>query len=144
MQRLKHMHRAIDTSEFVRFVATGITATVGNISGVWFALYFFPFEISLAIGVTCGFLISFALSKLVAFRSRSWDRAPGEIGRFLVVYAAGVIIYWGVGLFVARHLLPGLLEAKIAEIGGALVGASTMTFTSYLGHRFFTYRTFRA
>jgi putative flippase GtrA len=135
--------RAVDTWEFMRFIGTGVTATVGNLATVWVVGQRGSFGLALIAGSTTGFALSFVLSKLIAFKARSWDRAWVEALRFTLVHVAGAAVYWIVGFAVGRYILSGLLERQLAEVGGAFVGASFMTLTSYFGHRFFTYRTFR-
>jgi putative flippase GtrA len=134
---------AIDVSEFARFVVSGIAATVGNMLTVWLARRFLSFEAALLPGIAISITISFALSKLFAFRSRSWKRTAGELARFLTVYATGCAIYWMVAVSIRIFFLAHGLTAKAAEPGGVLVGGSTMMVTSYCGHRFFTYRTYQ-
>jgi putative flippase GtrA len=136
------MSSPVDLQEFIRFFITGVTATVGNITAVWIVRHYTTFQIALIAGLAAGFTVSFVLSKVFAFRSRSWERAPGEALRFLAVYALGALIYWIVGILVGHSLLASIMPLWQAELGGAIVGASTMTVTSYFGHRFFTYRTF--
>ena len=71
------------------FVLSGVIATIGNMVAVWLTRRFLPFEIALLVGIAAAITISFTLSKLFAFRSRSWNRAIGEGARFLIVYATG-------------------------------------------------------
>jgi putative flippase GtrA len=133
----------IDTREFARFIFTGVTATVGNIAAVGLARFFVSFEIALGAGIVAGFALSFTLSKFFAFRSRSWKRGGGEAARFLIVYAVGCAVYWVVAVVCARIVLARGVTPETAEMAGILIGAGTMTLTSYLGHRFFTYRTYQ-
>ncbi|KMO40903.1 hypothetical protein VQ02_06945 [Methylobacterium variabile] len=134
--------QAIDIREFVRFVGTGVTATIGNLAAVWIVARHGSFGLALLAGSIAGFILSFVLSKLVAFRARSWDRAWAEALRFTLVHGAGAVVYWVVGFAVGRYVLPHLLDRPLSELGGAFVGAGVMTATSYFGHRFFTYRTY--
>lgn len=133
----------INFAEFARFFLTGVTATAGNFAAVWIARFVVSFEIALLAGIVAGLTISFTLSKLFAFRSRSWNRAGGEATRFLVVYALSCVVYWGVAVLFGRLALSYGAAPQTAEMGGVLVGAVTMTLTSYLGHRFVTFRTYR-
>ncbi len=134
---------AIDVREFTRFVLSGVAATIGNIGTVWLARRFLSFEIALTAGIATAIAISFALSKFFAFRSRSWNRAAGEAVRFLIVYATGCTMYWTVAVILRIFLLAHGVAVGAAELGSILVGAGTMMVTSYCGHRFFTYRTYR-
>ena len=142
MSRNGEPSRAIDVREFVRFVGTGVTSTVGNLAAVWIVGRHGSFGLALLAGSVAGFVLSFVLSKLVAFRARSWRHAWTEALRFTLVFAAGAVVYWIVGFVVGRYILTGVLDRQLAELGGAFVGAGVMTLTSYFGHRFFTYRTF--
>lgn len=134
--------QAVDIAELARFIVTGVTATLGNLGVVWIARHFLSFQLALAPGVATGFLISFALSKVFAFRSKSWDGAGGEMGRFIVVYLFGCICYWGVAVVVGRLLSKHGFAPAVSETAGVLMAAGTMMVTSYFGHRFFTYRSF--
>lgn len=131
---------AVDVREFIRFVVTGVVATVGNLGTVWLVRDTLPFQAAVLVGIGVGFCISFIVGKLFAFRSRSWGRARGELARFLAVYATGVAVNWTVSMLLGLYVLPGVLGRDAAEMLAAFVGAGTMTFTSYFGHRFFTYR----
>jgi putative flippase GtrA len=133
--------KIVNPREFLRFVLTGLTATVGNLAAVWTARQFVPFEIALLAGIGAGLTVSFTLSKLFAFESRSWRGAKGEAARFLLVYGASSGVYWLVAVVVRRVAMAQGLSQSLAVFGGVIVGAGTMMVTSYLGHRFFTYRT---
>jgi putative flippase GtrA len=134
---------AIDVREFARFILSGVIATIGNMVAVWLARSFLSFEIALLAGIATAITVSFVFSKFFAFRSPSWNRAVGEAARFLIVYATGCAIYWTVAVFIRKFLLAHGVALEAAEAGGILVGAGTMMVTSYCGHRFFTYRTYR-
>jgi putative flippase GtrA len=133
---------AVDIGELARFILTGVIATLGNVSAVWIARLFVPFEFALPAGIVAGLAISFTLSKFFAFGSRSWAGAGGEAWRFLIVHAVGCAVYMTTAVSIGRFLLGHGLIIKAAETCGILFGAGTMTFTSYFGHRFFTYRTY--
>ena len=135
--------KAVDIREFARFVVVGVLATLGNIATVLIARFFMTFEFSLVAGIVVGLSISFLLSKLFAFESRSWAVVSGEAARFLVVYSASVVLYWGAAVAFARLAVAQGALREMAEMGGVLIGAGMMTLTSYFGHRFFTYRTFQ-
>jgi putative flippase GtrA len=137
---LDRVDGSIDMWEFVRFFVTGVTATVGNLSTVWLVRPWLSYQISILVGIAVGFTISFLLTKLFAFRSPSWKRAGGELARFILVYGVGVAINWTTSMVLGAWLLHYFLPPRFAELAGALVGSSTMMFTSYFGHRHFTYR----
>jgi putative flippase GtrA len=134
-------HSIIDARELARFILTGISATVVNISALWLALHFMPYEMALVPGILAGMTISFTLSKLFAFKKRSWSQVTSEAARFLIVYAIGSTTCWIVAVVVRIIALERGILPQVAAIGSALIGAATMLVTSYFGHRFYTYRT---
>jgi putative flippase GtrA len=134
---------AIDVREFVRFVLTGIAAAVGNITIVWLARSYLTFDTASITGIVGGLLISFVLSKLFAFGSNSLSGTGREAARFLAVYLSSSAVYWGVAVLTERLVRSQGGAAELAEIGGLLFGAGTMMLSSYIGHRFVTFRTYQ-
>jgi hypothetical protein len=63
--------------------------------------------------------------------------------RFLLVYAGGSVLYWIAAVVVRRVGASLGLSSLLAENAGIIAGGGVMMVTSYLGHRFFTYRTHR-
>lgn len=107
---------------------------------MWISRSFVPYTTALLFGIAAGITISFLLTKFFAFRSREWRRASGEVPRFLLVYGIGLVVYWVSAVQVSSMLIRAHSETAVAEVGGVLFGAGLMVVTSYLGHRFFTYR----
>lgn len=131
----------VDPAEVIRFVVSGIVGTAANLAVVWLVRPATGYPMAVLSGLGAGFLVSFVLSKLFAFRSRALAHTPGELARFMLVYAAGTCCALAVSLVLGRGVLPLLmLPLRRAELLGALCGASTMAVTSYFGHRFWTYR----
>jgi putative flippase GtrA len=135
--------RLLDNLEFVRFAFSGAIAACSNFLAVWVARRAVSYEASLVIGVATGLIISFILSKWYAFGVTSLGSVKSQVIRFPVVYCVGSVIYWGVAVVVSSKLKGNLLDSRTGETLGVLVGAAAMMFTTYLGHRYFTYRTYR-
>jgi putative flippase GtrA len=135
--------RLLDGLEFARFVLSGLSAACSNFLAVWLARRAFSYESSLVIGVTTGLLVSFALSKWYAFGSSSMQSVRSELIRFLAVYCAGSVIYWGVAVLASTEFRRELMSPATSETLGVVIGAGAMTLATYLGHRYFTYRTYK-
>ena len=129
----------LDLHEFGRFFLTGVTATVGNVATVAGLSGALPYSRALLAGLLAGFVISFVMGKLFAFRSKSLEGTSGELARFCLVYVFGAVIFWLVGMTVGLKLAPQVMPQQMAEVAGVLAGASVMVATSYIGHRWFTY-----
>jgi len=133
----------VDPAEFARFVASGVTATGGNLAVVWVLRQVIEYHFALVGGAATGLAISFTMSKLFAFRSAEQFGLNGEFGRFLMVWGFGTAVYMIVAMIMGTVVLPIWLPEREAEMGGALLGAGSMAVTSYIGHRFFTYKSGR-
>lgn len=131
---------AIDYRELTRFIVAGALATLGNLMAVWAARQIASFTVALLFGIAAGMSISFLMTKFFAFRSREWARTGGEMGRFLIVYCAGLVLYWFTALGVRTAMIENGWNVPTAEGAGVIAGAAIMTVTGYFGHRFFTYR----
>jgi putative flippase GtrA len=132
--------KKVDLTEFSRFVLSGTVAAFGNFFMVWLLRRSQSYEVSVLWGAAAALVISFILSKSYAFGSRSWERAPGEASRFIVVFALGCAVYWTVAVLLGAFALPAVLPQAVAEASGVVLGAGAMSITSYFGHRFFTFR----
>lgn len=130
---------SVDLCEFLRFILTGVTATVGNMATVYASGYFIEYRLALIAGLIVGFLISFVMGKLFAFQSASASATRQEFGRFILVYAFGATLYWFVASFVGMYVASQFLPPRFAQLVGVFAGASLMVITSYFGHRLFTF-----
>jgi hypothetical protein len=72
----------INIREFARFFVSGVTATVANMLTVWFVRRFLSFQMALVGGIAIAILISFIFSRVFAFRSFEWTRAPVKLRDF--------------------------------------------------------------
>jgi putative flippase GtrA len=126
--------------EFARFVLSGIISAACNLAVLWAVRHVASYAVALFAGVIAGMSSSFVLTKIFAFRSRSWDLASREGVRFIVVYAAGLVAYWTVALMLVRYAAPPTMPRAVAELLSAVVASLAMMVVTYLGHRHFTYR----
>jgi hypothetical protein len=92
------------------------------------------------LGILIGTTLS-SLTKLFAFRSRSWLRSKYEASCFLIAYGIALFFY-SIIVLASSYLLQDLnVAAGVADMSGVVLGYAVMVVTSYLGHRFFTYQT---
>jgi putative flippase GtrA len=135
--------KTIDPAELTRFILSGIVSALANIGTVRLARFVLSYDLALVVGIVVALAVSFALTKLFAFGSKSWSRAPGQAVRFLIVFLSGCVLYWAVAVTVNRLGIGYGLSGVVAETAGIIVGGGVMMVSSYFGHRFFTYRTYQ-
>lgn len=127
------------TAEFVRFVvASGTSAVFNFCSRILFSLVMsYSMAIIAAYGV--GMAIAYTLNRKFVF-SRGQASNVGEIWRFVTINMIGVLQTLAVSLMMVELILPVLGIDRYREEIGHVVGLSTLAFTSYLGHKHWTFR----
>lgn len=122
----------------VLFVLTGGIAAVCNVTSRRLLSHFISFELAIVLAYMIGMLVAYALMRRFVF-GPSGDSVPRELGRFAVVNLLGVAQTFGVSLLLAR-LLDGVMTRVWAEGCAHVVGVAVPAFTSFVGHRAFSFR----
>ena len=119
-------------------LASGAAAAVNF--GARIALsVFLPYTIAIVIAFFCGMATAFALNRRFVFRDAS-NSLGQQIGRFVAINLLALLQTLGVSLLLAEILLPRLgIDWHAHEIAHA-VGILVPIFTSYAGHRRWTFR----
>lgn len=125
--------------QFILFLVTGGTAALVNfVSRIVYSQWVsFPAAIMLA--YLTGMVIAFGLARWLVFQ-----QSQQSLGRsallFLTVNVFAVLQTWLISMGLAIYVLPDLGVTRwVAEIAHA-VGVLVPVFTSYLGHKHFTFR----
>lgn len=126
-------------AEFARFVVVGGIAAAVNVgSRAFFSLFmgYFP-------AITCAFFVALTIAFVA---NRIWVFAPSgkhwtmEASLFTAVNLLGLIQTLAISWALARRVFPWLgLEYHPETIAHA-IGVLTPIVTSYLGHRYVTFR----
>lgn len=125
--------------EFVRFVLVGGFAALVNLASRWLLNLFMGYSPAILVAYLCGMATAFVLSKLFVFpKSRLGTHV--ELLRFSLVNLAAVIQVWVVSMLLGEWLLPLLGIVKYAHDIGHIVGVAVPVFTSYLGHKHFSFQ----
>ena len=130
--------------EFVRFVATGSIAAISNLAAVWAFQQVVRYEIAVVLGYLVGMVVAFILFQRVMFNT------PGvkltrpvlarRIFRFTVVNMVGLALCWLVSIAMLYTVLPALHWTYLPDRIANLFGVAVPAFSSYFGHKFWTYR----
>jgi putative flippase GtrA len=130
--------------EFIRFVATGSLAALANLAAVWAFQQAVPYAYAVVLGYIVGMIIAFILFQRVMFNTPGLKLTrtllTRRIVRFTLVNMVGLALCWLVTMAMFHAILPALhwtwIPDRIANIAGVAVPA----FSSYFGHKFYTYR----
>jgi putative flippase GtrA len=96
------------------------------------------YEIAIVVAYVCGMTIAFLLNKVFVFE-KSGRGAGAEYLRFGLVNLAAVVQVWIVSVVLARIIFPAIGFEWHAETIAHVIGVAVPVFTSYLGHKHFTF-----
>lgn len=125
--------------EFSSFlVVGGLAAVVNWFSRIAISAQGVPFEVAILIAYLLGMVTAYLLSRMFVFE-KSGRSLSSEIWRFTVVNMFALVVVWLVSVGLESWLLPAMgWTWRPAEVAHG-VGVLSPAFTSYLGHRYFTF-----
>lgn len=127
------------SQQFARFVlASGVAAAANFGSRMLFSLAL-PYPLAIALAFCVGLVVAFALNRSFVFPV-SANSLRRQMTLFVLVNLFGLVQTLVVSLVLARWMLPWLgVTAYVEEIAHA-VGIAVPTVSSYLGHKYFSFR----
>jgi putative flippase GtrA len=123
---------------FVLFLLAGGIAAVVNIVSRVALNVAMPYEIAIVVAYLCGMTTAYLLNRYFVFES-SGRSAASEYMRFALVNLAAVAQVWIVSVGLARVLFPAIGFSWHAETVAHVIGVAVPVFTSYLGHKHFSF-----
>ena len=133
------MIRQFLSRQFILFLVTGGTAALVNfVSRIAFNQSM-SFSASIVLAYLTGMITAFVLARWLVFQ-----QSQQSLGRstwlFVAVNVFAVLQTWLISMGLAIYVLPQLGVTRwVVEIAHA-VGVAVPVFTSYLGHKHFTFR----
>lgn len=124
--------------QFPRFLAAGGLAALANFGSRFGFSTFMTFEYAVSCAFFVGLASGFLLNRHFVFR-RSANSLGREMLYYFLVNMLALLQTWLLSIYLAQLLAPPLGAAwgqAIAHIAGIMLP----TVTSYVGHRYFTFR----
>ncbi|WP_295432310.1 GtrA family protein [uncultured Thiodictyon sp.] len=125
-------------NEFTRFLVVGTVAALVNLICRYLLNPVMGYSAAILLAYLCGMVTAFILSKAFVFAESPLSTTT-EFMRFTLVNVAAVIQVWAVSIFLAEWLLPRLGAITYAYDIAHLIGVAVPVFTSYLGHKHFSF-----
>jgi putative flippase GtrA len=133
------MIRAFASRQFVAFLATGGIAAAVNFGSRILYDRWMGFSAAVIVAYLTGMVTAFVLARVFVFAG-STQPLHRSGGWFVLVNLVAVAQTWAVSLWLAHSLLPSLgVRWHVPEIAHA-VGVAVPVFTSYLGHKRWSFR----
>ncbi|MBX4135785.1 GtrA family protein [Pseudomonas sp. S5F11] len=132
------IHQFISRQFFV-FLLTGGTSAVINFGSRIFYNQWIGFSGAVILAYLTGMITAFILAKLLVFKNGRQSLHRSLIF-FVLVNVVAVFQTWIISMVLAFYILPGLgISHFVAEIAHG-VGVIVPVFTSYLGHKRWSFR----
>lgn len=125
--------------QFLRFVIVGGLAAVVNLVSRYFFSFAVAYEWAVALAFPCGLLTAFVLSRSMVFKP-SGRSVRYEFGWFFAINLAALVQVWGISVGLVRWGFPAIGFEWHPEEVAHLIGVGTPMITSYLGHKYLTFR----
>lgn len=118
-------------------VAGGVAAGVNIVSRIILNLVM-PYEVAIVVAYLCGMTTAYVLNKMFVFAA-SGRAVADEYLRFTLVNLAAIVQVWIVSVGLARFVFPAIGFAWHVETVAHVIGVIVPVFTSYLGHKHFSF-----
>jgi putative flippase GtrA len=124
---------------FVKFVMIGGIAALVNFVSRYYVYRMMDFKVALVLAYITGMLVAFILYKAFVFPSTKNSLAKSW-SYFVMVNLIGICICWLVSVIFAYYILPIFgVEQRRFEIAH-LIGIVAPMFTSFIGHKYFSFK----
>ena len=98
------------------------------------------FSLSIVLAYCTGMVTAFVLSKVFVFKD-SKQALGASAFYYILVNVVAILQTWGISMGLANYVFPAFgLQMYTKEIAHA-IGLTAPIFTSYLGHKYFSFRT---
>lgn len=133
------MIRHFMSRQFVTFLVTGGLAATVNFSSRILYNQWLDFSVAVVLAYLTGMVTAFVLARYFVFTESNQSMQRSALW-FAVVNIVAVIQTWAISMLLAYYALPRMgLTKFIPEIAHA-VGVVVPVFTSYLGHKRFSFK----
>lgn len=127
------------SKQFMLFLMTGGTAAAVNIFSRILYNYYVDFSVAIVISYITGMFVAFILARLFVFKD-SQRSLKSSIYFFILVNFLGILQMWVISMIMAHYILPKLGVVLFAREISHATGVVVPAFTSYLGHKYWSFR----
>lgn len=125
--------------QFAVFLVAGGIAALANIGSRIVFSHWVSFTVAIVAAYIVGMIVAFALNRLFVFQSPRHG-LHHQVLWFTGVNVAAVLQTLGISLLLARWLLPKWGVHSHIDTISHVIGVAVPAVTSYIGHRYLTFR----
>jgi putative flippase GtrA len=127
------------SKEFIRFLLTGgIAATVNFLSRIFYNQYY-SFSTAVIFAYLTGMITAFILAKLFVFKTSTQSVKRSAL-IFAMVNVLAATQTWLISMGLNFYILPAVGIDKYASEISSAIGIAFPVFTSYLGHKRWSFK----
>jgi putative flippase GtrA len=131
--------RVFLSRQFLLFLLTGGTAAVVNfVSRIIYNIWF-DYSTSILMAYLTGMVTAFVLARMYVFKDTRNGMGQSALF-FTLVNVVAVAQTWAISMALALHVLPALGIRQFAPEIAHAVGIAFPVFTSYFGHKYWSFR----
>lgn len=127
------------TPQFRLFLLTGGTAAAVNIGSRVAFSHWFSLPLAVSLAYLCGMITAFVLNRLFVF-TESTQSVGRSILIFSLVNGVAYLQTLGVTVLFAEYIFPACHLTWQAEFIAHCIGVIVPVFTSYIGHKRWSFR----
>ena len=133
------MIRQFLSRQFAVFLLTGGTAAAVNFLTRILYNEVMPFSVAVVCSYLTGMVTAFVLSRMFVFRGSS-QPVHHAAGYFVLVNLVAIAQTWAVSVAMLHYVLPHFGITRFAPEIAHAAGIVVPVFTSFLGHKHFSFR----
>lgn len=127
------------SARLVKFIVAGGIAAALNFGSRIILSQWLSYTTSIVLAYLIGMATAFILNRLFVFRTTT-TALQKQIGWFVLVNVAAVLQTLAISVILARWVLPGIGVEWHNETLAHAVGVAVPVITSYIGHKYLTFR----
>lgn len=124
---------------FLRFVISGGFAALINIGVRALLSQVMNFHTAIILAYIIAMITAYILSRLFVFEV-SGQSVAKELTKFAIVNILALMQVWLVTVLVSYYFLPSIGWTLYPKLVAHIIGVGSPVFTSYFGHRYFSFR----
>lgn len=131
-------HSAFFSVQFIRFVVIGAIAALINLVSRYYFSNFLSFKLAVFFAYLVGMAFAFIAFKQWVFPKE--ERAlKREVIYFVIVNFVALLQVWIVSILIGDYIFPMINFTFYPYDIAHILGVISPTFTSFLGHKYFTF-----
>jgi putative flippase GtrA len=125
---------------FTRFIAVGGISSLANAVSRWILNQVVSYELAVALAYLVGMTVAFMLMRRFVF-DQAWRAHAGasQALRFTIVNVGSLVQVWIISVGLARGVFPAVGFYWHPETIAHIAGLGSLTFTSYVAHKRFSF-----